>query len=119
MSWLNRLRPKSNRSEAPDFSAPALRIGEYLVTDVHSHMVPGVDDGAENLEQSLAMIAQLVEMGYRQSVITPHIHSAIYPNSIHTLRDPFQKLQEAVHARWPEFKIHLAAEYFLDDHFEH
>ena len=119
MSWIDRLRPKSKRAETPDFSAPALRIGEHLVTDVHSHMVPGVDDGSESIEQSLAMIDRLVAMGYRQSVITPHIHSDIYPNSIHTLRDPFQKLQEAVAKKWPKFKLHLAAEYFLYDHFEH
>ena len=119
MSWLNRLRPKSNRAEAPDFSAPPMRIGKFLVTDVHSHLVPGVDDGAESLEQSMAMIEKLVAMGYRQAVITPHIHSDIYPNSIHTLRDPFEKLKEAVAARWPEFNVHLAAEYFLDDHLEH
>ena len=66
MSWIDRLRPKSKRAETPDFSAPALHIGEHLVTDVHSHMVPGVDDGSESIEQSLAMIDRLVAMGYRQ-----------------------------------------------------
>lgn len=119
MSWLNRFRSKSKRNDVPDFSGSPLRIGEHLITDVHSHMVPGVDDGSESLVQSMEMIERLVDMGYRQAVITPHIHSDIYPNSIHTLKDPFKKLKESVAERWPSFKVHLAAEYFMDDHFEH
>lgn len=119
MSWLNRFRSNNKRNDAPDFSAPPLQIGEFLLTDIHSHIVPGVDDGSASIEQSMEMIGQLVAMGYKQAVFTPHVHSDIYPNSAHTLLDPFHKLRDAVSGRWPDFHVHLAAEYFLDDHFEY
>ena len=118
MSWWNRFRSSPGKSAQPEFNQPAMRLGEHLVTDVHSHIVPGVDDGAENLEQSLKLIERLVGLGYQRAVLTSHIHSDIYPNSKHTLTAPFLKLQGAVAERWPGFQIHLAAEYFLDAHFE-
>ena len=117
MGFWQRFRSHSKEHDRPNFSAPALWIGEHLHWDVHSHLVPGVDDGSESLKDSLEMIARLVGMGYRGAVVTPHIHSDIYPNSAHTLQPPFEALQEAVAAKWPGFKLHLAAEYFLDAHF--
>jgi tyrosine-protein phosphatase YwqE len=118
MSWWNRLRPSSGKLTAPEFNAPAIKLGEYLIADVHSHIVPGVDDGAENLDQSIGLIEKLIDLGYQRAVLTSHIHSDIYPNSKRTLTPPFLRLQEAIEKRWPHFHIHLAAEYFLDRHFE-
>lgn len=92
-------------------------IGERLQVDVHSHLVPGVDDGAKDLKSSLALVDQLVALGYRGAVLTPHIYAGLYPNSLATLREPFASLQDAVKERHPEFQLHLAAEYFTDEHF--
>ena len=110
MSWWNRLRSSPGKSAQPEFNQPGMRLGEYLIADVHSHIIPGVDDGAESLEQSLKLIERLIELGYQRAVLTSHIHSDIYPNSKHTLTAPFLKLREAIVDRWPEFRIHLAAE---------
>lgn len=92
-------------------------IGNLLEVDVHSHLVPGVDDGAVSLEQSLSMIEQLVELGYRGAVITPHIYPGLYPNSADTLQPPFQQLVTASAERFPDFTLHLAAEYLIDESF--
>ncbi|MFZ9054596.1 MAG: tyrosine-protein phosphatase [Flavobacteriales bacterium] len=116
MAWWDRFRSGPKDADRPDFSAAPISLGSALHIDVHSHMVPGVDDGAGSLEDSLAMIEQLVAMDYHGAVTTPHIHSDIYPNSRHTLQPAFARLQEAVAAKWPGFKLHLAAEYFLDEH---
>ena len=118
MSWWKRFRSSPGAVIQPEFNEPAMRLGDYLISDVHSHIVPGVDDGAENLVQSMALIERLVELGYQRAILTSHIHSDIYPNSKNTLTEPFLELQEAVGKRWPGFQIHLAAEYFLDHHFE-
>lgn len=122
MGWLDRFRAagagNSRSARQPDFSAPNLRLGEHLIADVHCHIVPGVDDGAANMEESLAMIGHLRNLGYRRSVLTSHIHSEIYPNSQKTLEKPFLDLQEAVHQHFPDYELYLAAEYFMDDHFE-
>ena len=117
MAWWNLFNARSSEADRPDFSAAPIDLGKQLVFDVHSHLVPGVDDGAEALDDSLAMIERLVKLGYAGAVITPHIHSDIYPNSERSLRPAFEHLRKAAAARWPQFHLHLAAEYFLDDHF--
>ena len=117
MGWWKRLRSGTKPPAQPTFDAPEIPIGGMLQTDVHSHIVPGVDDGSEHLQQSLELIARLVDLGYSQAVLTPHIHSDIYPNTRLTLQPAFNALQAAVAERWPEFSLALAAEYFLDAHF--
>ena len=117
MGWLQRLRSGRKAALDPDFSGPELAIGEVLHIDVHSHIVPGVDDGSSTLEESLELIERLVNMGYRGAVVTPHIHSDIYPNSRRSLAPAFDRLHKAVAARWSDFALQLAAEYFLDEHF--
>ena len=92
MAWWNPFRSKTSESDRPDFSAPPIHLGKQLVYDVHSHLVPGVDDGAETLEDSLALIERLVKLGYSGAVLTPHIHSDIYPNSERTLRPAFDTI---------------------------
>ena len=117
MSWWKRFRIGAPTQDQPDFSADSISLGKALKWDIHSHLVPGVDDGAQTLDESLMMIERLVEMNYNGAVITPHIHSEIYPNDRQSLTPAFESLQEAVQQRWPEFQVRLAAEYFLDDHF--
>jgi protein-tyrosine phosphatase len=47
--------------------------------DIHSHLLPGIDDGCEDLEQSLACIGQLKAAGYVGSICTPHVWPELYP----------------------------------------
>ncbi len=108
--WWGRRKQQPQRVEP--FS-----IGERLQVDVHSHLVPGVDDGAKDLGASLALVDQLVALGYRGAVLTPHIYAGLYPNSSRGLREPFDALEAAVKERHPGFRLHLAAEYFTDEHF--
>ena len=48
---------------------------KLLVTDVHSHLVPGVDDGAPDMTSALALISRLHHLGFERLVTTPHIMS--------------------------------------------
>jgi len=95
--------------------APA---GVSLGWDVHSHLVPGVDDGAATLEEGLELLAGLVRHGYRGAVVTPHVHSDLYPNSRRTLAAPYAQLEAAAAIRFPGFQLRLAAEYLIDERFE-
>ncbi|WP_262920679.1 CpsB/CapC family capsule biosynthesis tyrosine phosphatase [Hymenobacter sp. 5516J-16] len=52
-----------------------------LGADMHSHLLPGLDDGAETLEQSLVLLQQLQDLGYRKLVMTPHIMGDFYRNT--------------------------------------
>ena len=52
----------------------------FLKNDMHSHLIPGIDDGAQTIEDSIAMIRELQGMGFTSVVTTPHIKSDYFPN---------------------------------------
>lgn len=84
------------------------------VTDCHSHILFGVDDGIRTLEDSLAVLAYDEEIGIKEVWCTPHIMEDV-PNTTEGLRERFAQLQEAYTG---PIKLHLAAEYMLDNLFE-
>jgi len=85
-----------------------------LAWDVHSHLVPGVDDGAPDLDAALDMVRGMHALGYKGMVLTPHIMSDLYPNSPETLRPAFESLQSALKEARIPLKLELAAEYLLE-----
>lgn len=91
----------------------SVRFSE-LKWDLHSHIVPGVDDGAQDMEASLEMVGHLAAMGYEGLVLTPHIMSDLYPNSKATLQPAFDRLVEAVNAAGLRMELRLAAEYLIE-----
>ena len=90
---------------------------KLLVTDVHSHLVPRVDDGAPDMASALGLISRLHQMGFERLVTTPHIMSDLYPNTPEILQPRFNELKVEVAKRFPSLKLILAAEYFLDTSF--
>ena len=93
---------------------PAEAPFRELGWDVHSHLVPGVDDGAQDLEASLDMVRGMAALGYRGMVLTPHIMADLYPNSHATLKPAFETLVHAVQDASIPIELQLAAEYLLD-----
>ncbi|MDA0729124.1 MAG: capsular biosynthesis protein [Bacteroidetes bacterium] len=85
--------------------------------DIHSHLAPGVDDGATNVDEALDMVRGMSALGYRGMVITPHIMADLYPNNPETLRPAFAKLQQAVSDLDIHMELQLAAEYHMDHEF--
>lgn len=88
-----------------------------LYADVHSHLIPGIDDGSSSIEESMAMIRGLHELGYRKLVTTPHVMSDAYRNSPETIRGGLEKLRTAIKVEGLDLQIEAAAEYYLDDGF--
>ena len=82
-------------------------------TDWHSHILPGVDDGIQTMEDSLAVLDCYEKIGIKEVWLTPHIMEDI-PNTIEELRDRFQELQEAYQGT---VKLNLAAENMMDNLF--
>ena len=89
-----------------------------LVTDMHSHLLPGIDDGSKDLATSLDLIKGMRELGYRQFITTPHIMWDMYRNDESTIKPAHQQVQKALYASPSPVPIKAAAEYFLDDHFD-
>jgi protein-tyrosine phosphatase len=87
-----------------------------LVTDMHSHLVPGIDDGSPDVETSIELIRGLTALGYKKFIATPHILWDIYKNDKDTITAAFQELQLALKANNMNVPMQFAAEYFLDDH---
>lgn len=106
----NLFSKKKPRGEKFDYSV--------LKTDIHSHLLPGIDDGAKDLETSLQLIRGMKELGYQKLITTPHIIWDMYRNTPAIINDKLEQVQEAIKKEGIEIEIHAAAEYFLDEHVE-
>lgn len=80
--------------------------------DHHSHILPGVDDGVETMEEALRILAAYEELGIKELWLTPHIMEDI-PNTPQKLRARFEELKTNYKGN---ITLHLAAEYMIDNH---
>lgn len=90
----------------------------WLGVDMHSHLIPGIDDGSPDLATSLELIRGLQSLGYRKLITTPHILWEVYPNTSEIITQGLATLQKAVEDANINVEIHAAAEYFIDEYFE-
>ncbi len=89
-----------------------------IATDMHSHLLPGIDDGSPDVETSIALIRGLMELGYKKFITTPHVMWDIYQNTHETIKTAHTVLKEALKKEKIKVHVRAAAEYFLDDHFD-
>lgn len=89
----------------------------FLHTDLHSHLIPGIDDGAKTLEDSLQLIERLSKLGYRRIITTPHVMADLYPNTPDDILSGLEKVRAAAANKKIDIEIDAAAEYFMDEHF--
>lgn len=89
-----------------------------LKTDMHSHFIPGIDDGARDTDDSLEMLAEMHALGYRKVVTTPHIMSDGYRNTPEIILKGLERLKKAVKEAGIEIEVEAAAEYYFDYDFE-
>ena len=89
-----------------------------IETDIHSHLIPGVDDGVQNLETAVHFLETLHSLGIKKVVTTPHIMMDRYPNSAETLHAPYRLVQDTLREKGLDLSYHHAAEYYMDEYFE-
>lgn len=94
--------------------APPARPLGALGVDMHAHWLPGLDDGARNLDESLDLIDALAGAGFRTLVATPHVMSDAWRNGPDTILPALERVREAVRDRHPDLRLEAAAEYYLD-----
>jgi len=85
--------------------------------DMHSHILPGIDDGSPDVETSLLLVRGLYDLGIRTCIATPHIIGDLYRNTDETIETALATLQQACAAAHLPMQLSAAAEYMLDDYF--
>lgn len=100
------------RSELPEASLAGLS------TDIHSHLIPGIDDGAVDLEDSIRLIQGLQALGYKRLITTPHIMSDFYRNTPEIIRSGLETVRQELQKRNIGIQLDAAAEYYCDSAFE-
>ncbi len=99
-------------------SANTALLPSPLLVDMHSHLIPGIDDGVDDFEESVAIVKGLKDIGYKKLITTPHIMSDFYRNEPEVILEGRDKLRAILKEREIDIEIEAAAEYYLDDHFE-
>lgn len=87
-----------------------------LGVDMHSHLLPGIDDGSPNMETSLQLIRGMMELGFKKLITTPHIMWDMYQNTRPVILEKLDQVREAAAKEGLNVEINAAAEYFLDDY---
>lgn len=106
------------KKKSPEIKPQELFDLSLIGTDMHSHLVFGIDDGAQTLEDSMQLIEMLMQAGYKKLYTTPHIFRDLYLNSPQTISPNYEKVLAAVRERNWDIAFHFAAEYYCDEHFE-
>lgn len=86
-----------------------------ITTDIHSHLIPGIDDGSKSMDESIEMIESFVSQGYTKLITTPHIMSHRYPNSRAILEEGLVTLKDELQKRDIKIEVEVASEYYLDE----
>ena len=90
----------------------------FLGADMHSHLLPGLDDGLQEINQTITFMQELQQMGYKKFICTPHILSDMYPNTPETILPKLELVRIALKENNIDVEVEAAAEYMVDLDFE-
>lgn len=107
MSWLKSLFKK-------DLEPISFGV---LGCDIHSHLIAGIDDGSPDVETSVSIIKNLIELGFKKIITTPHIMSDFYRNNPTNIKQGLELVRQELKNQSIDFSIEAGAEYFLDYEF--
>jgi protein-tyrosine phosphatase len=107
----NQFQPRT--PNVPDAAAPAW----VYPIEMHCHILPGVDDGLAQPDESLECLRRMAQWGIRQVIATPHISQDLHPNTSDDLRRRADDLRQRIEAEGLPITFSVAAEYMLDELF--
>ena len=87
--------------------------------DFHNHLLPGIDDGSPDVETSLMLFRGMADLGFTDIICTPHIIADTHPNNPETIENAANFLKREAHKLGVNIDFRFAAEYMLDDTFQH
>lgn len=89
----------------------------FYDTEVHCHILPGIDDGSPDVETSVALVQQMKNWGIQRIITTSHVTESTFENTPETIHAAYEKLRHALDERGIDIEINLSAEYRMDEYF--
>lgn len=89
----------------------------FFKTDIHSHVVPGIDDGSPSVERSVELVSRMQKWGLEKLIITPHVTQDTFENTPEIISEAYGRLQEGLQAAGIEIDVDYSAEYRIDEMF--
>ncbi|MAZ29339.1 MAG: histidinol phosphatase [Cytophagaceae bacterium] len=86
--------------------------------DIHNHLLPGLDDGAPDVDIAIQLIQELMQIGFGGSISTPHTMNEYYANTPLTINTAKEGLLKALQENDIHFKLSASSEYMMDGHFQ-
>ena len=86
-----------------------------LKTDLHSHLLPGIDDGVQTMDEAITLVRGFAELGYTKLITTPHVMQDFYRNEPETILRLAEELRNRIKELDIQVDIEAAAEYYLDE----
>lgn len=97
---------------------PLKNTYESIMVDMHSHVLPGIDDGAQNPEESIILIKKMMELGIKKIIATPHVMADYYKNTAETIGNALKILKTELEKQNIDIEVETAAEHYFDETFE-
>ncbi|WP_136669270.1 tyrosine-protein phosphatase [Flavobacterium sp. H122] len=85
--------------------------------DIHSHLLPGIDDGAKTIEDTIFLTNSLKNFGFEKFITTPHTFSGFWDNTKEAILKKENDTLETLSSQNTTVDLKAASEYLLDDHF--
>jgi len=82
--------------------------------DIHSHLLPGIDDGAQTIEDSIFLMQELQKIGFKQFIITPHVMKTVWDNTSKIINTKLELASIDLKNKYINLSVRAAAEYFID-----
>ena len=76
----------------PFFNNKKKVLPSELLVDVHSHLIPGIDDGARDMDESLCLLRAMEAAGYKKVITTPHVMIDTYYNTPKSIREGLESI---------------------------
>lgn len=102
------------------FLKPKARLIDIIPTnyvDIHSHVLPGIDDGAKTIDDSKFLLENMIEFGFSKIITSPHTIENIWNNTPETISSALQLTQENLKDLTEKVSLKAASEYLMDDYF--
>ena len=102
----------------PKRKVPLHEIIPNNYVDIHSHLLPGIDDGVKTIFQSAYILEQFQELGVQKVITTPHVMQDVWPNSSTTIRQNLSETKKTLGSLGiKHIDLDVGAEYMMDDLF--